>query len=122
MDGAMEEIGAFAAVGDTLHDAQREIRQLKETITALRDELEAQAQRSPFHRGINDRWAWGECDGDWQRWSIQTSGTNGARSRRMTSKPLSGEYLLHITETQSEPGIQPDRMADDIGWEAMTLK
>ncbi len=43
MDGAMEEIGASAAAGDTLHDAQREIRQLRETITALRDELEAQA-------------------------------------------------------------------------------
>jgi SMC interacting uncharacterized protein involved in chromosome segregation len=43
MDGAMEEIGVIAAAGDTLHDAQRDIRQLKETIAALRDELEAQA-------------------------------------------------------------------------------
>ena len=33
-----------------------------------------------------------------------------------------GEHLLHITETQSEPGVEPDRMADDIGWEAVTLK
>ena len=40
----------------------------------------------------------------------------------MMSKPLSGEHLLHITETQIEPGIQPDRMADEIGWEAMTLE
>ncbi len=24
--------------------------------------------------------------------------------------------------TQSEPGVQPDRMADDIGWQAVTLK
>ena len=39
----MEEIEAIADAGDMLHDAQRDIRQLKETIAALRDELEAQA-------------------------------------------------------------------------------
>ena len=33
-----------------------------------------------------------------------------------------GEHLLNIAVTQSEPGVQPDRMADDIGWEAVTLK
>ncbi len=30
--------------------------------------------------------------------------------------------LLNIAVTQSEPGVKPDRMADDIGWEAVTLK
>ncbi len=43
MDGVMEEVEAIADAGDMLHDAQRDIRQLKETIAALRDELEAQA-------------------------------------------------------------------------------
>ena len=35
--------------------------------------------------------------------------------------PLS-EQLLNIAVAQSEPGIKPDRMADDIGWEAVTIK
>ena len=33
-----------------------------------------------------------------------------------------GEHLLHIAVTQSEAGIQPNRMANDIGWEAVTLE
>ena len=30
-------------------------------------------------------------------------------------------FIVHGAEAQSEPGIEPDRMADDFGWEAMTL-
>ncbi len=33
-----------------------------------------------------------------------------------------GEHLLNIAVTQSGPGVQPDRMADDIRWEAVTIK
>ena len=33
-----------------------------------------------------------------------------------------GEHLLHIAETQSEPDIQPDRMADNFRWKAVTLE
>ncbi len=33
-----------------------------------------------------------------------------------------GEHLLNIAVTQSKPGVQLDRIADDIGWEAVTLK
>ena len=30
-------------------------------------------------------------------------------------------HLLHIAEAQSEPGVEPDRMADDVGQKAVTL-
>jgi hypothetical protein len=44
----------------------------------------------------------------------------GAGSRR-TAQAALGEQLLNIAVTQSEPGVQPNRMADDIGWQAVTL-
>ena len=33
-----------------------------------------------------------------------------------------GEHLLHIAETRSKPRIQPDRMADNFRWKAVTLE
>jgi hypothetical protein len=33
-----------------------------------------------------------------------------------------GKPLLNIAATQSEPGVQLDRRADNIGWEAVTIK
>jgi hypothetical protein len=41
-------------------------------------------------------------------------------SRRTVQAPL-GEHLLNIAVTQREPDVEPDRMADDIGWDAVTL-
>ncbi len=33
-----------------------------------------------------------------------------------------GEHLLDIAKAQGEPGVQPDRLADDVGREAVTLE
>ncbi len=63
-----------------------------------------------FHRGADDRRAWGGSGVDWRRWSIRTSGTSDGRSRRTVQAAI-GEHLLNIAVTQSEPGVQPDRMA-----------
>ena len=33
-----------------------------------------------------------------------------------------GQNTLDVTERQSESGVEPDRMLDDLGREAMTLE
>ena len=33
-----------------------------------------------------------------------------------------GDHLLNIAETRSEPGIQPDRMADNLRWKVVTFE
>ena len=32
------------------------------------------------------------------------------------------KHLLDIAEAQSDPGIEPDRVADDVGRDAVTLE
>ncbi len=50
---------------------------------------------------------------------LQDPAANGLLGDVQTSF---GEHLLHIAETQSESGIQPDRMADNFRWKAVTLE
>lgn len=35
--------------------------------------------------------------------------------------PLSGEEFLHVAVAETESKIEPDAMADDLGWEAVML-
>ncbi len=50
---------------------------------------------------------------------LQEPATNGLVGDVQTSF---GDHLLNIAETQSEPAIQPDRMADNFRWKAVTFE
>ncbi len=41
---------------------------------------------------------------------------------RRTVQAALSEHLLHIAKASREPGVEPDRMADDVGREAVTLE
>jgi hypothetical protein len=75
---------------------------------------------------ISSRCPWSLGLGRARRRSAATVGPNYRNQRRRglvggVQAPL-GKDLLNIAVTQREPGVQPDRMADDIGWDAVTLK
>jgi len=61
--------------------------------------------------------------------TAQVSGDDGSKLQEPAANGLVGdvqtslrEHILHIAKAQREPGIQPDRMADDVGREAVPLE
>ena len=52
---------------------------------------------------------------------VRESGRTAVATGTDVQSPL-GKHLFHIAETQREPCIEPNRMADDVEREAVTLK
>jgi hypothetical protein len=75
--------------------------------------------KSPFHQGANDRSVAAAKGGYSPRSTARTSGTTAGPFRRMRQ---SLAQFLDIPKGQGEPGIEPDRVADDFWREAVALK
>ncbi len=61
--------------------------------------------------------------------TAQVSGDDGSKLQEPAANGLLGdvqtsfgEHLLQIAENQGEFGIQPDRVADNFRWKAVTLE
>jgi len=77
--------------------------------------------RSPFHQGANDRSVAAANGRYLPRSTARTSGTTAGLSRRMR-QCRARQQFLDIPKGQCEPGIEPDRVADDFWREAVALK